>query len=175
MCQQETSVTAALRLTAPRILCRLSDQRVCCSYLVERQHHHKEVLICPSRSRRLSIFEPVSKQWQTQLVTGNPPECTESQCVVGVQGDNGTYEIFMYGGQVPYDMERTVDLGAVWVLSLPAFHWERQPDPLRFGRFMHSCQVIGRQMISTGGIVVTSNIPEDDWYSDYFGGALDPS
>ena len=112
-----------------------------------------------------AMFEPVSKQWKTQPVTGDPPDSTLNQCVVGVQGDNGTYEIFMYGGYVDDDTTATMDLGAVWVLSLPAFHWTKQLDPLGFGRFRHSCQVAGnRQMISIGGQIVTKDVDTIDWF-----------
>lgn len=138
------------------------------------------------------MFEPVSKQWHTQKVTGDHPQFSQSQCVVGLEGDNGTYEasivfnaspelvltpifkIFMYGGLgFGSVLETTINLGAVWVLSLPAFHWERQPDPLRFGRWMHSCQIAptgNRQMISVGGMVATNSIPSDELVD----GTVDP-
>lgn len=112
------------------------------------------------------IFEPVARSWQKQKVTGDYPLFSTDQCVVGLEGDDQTYEIFMYGGRNPdEDVEKTVNLGALWVLSLPAFHWERQSDPVRVGRFYHSCQVAGnsnRQMISAGGIVAMDQVDQDD-------------
>lgn len=47
-------------------------------------------------------------------------------------------------------------MGAVHVLSLPSFHWVKQSHTPDFGRYMHSCNIVGRsQMVSVGGLVVT--------------------
>lgn len=82
-------------------------------------------------------------------MTGEIPTAAGNPCVVGLEGDDATYEIFMYGGIVDESLDSTIDLGAVYVLSLPAFHWTRYPNPFPFGRWVHSCQVVGnRQMVS---------------------------
>lgn len=39
------------------------------------------------------LFEPVSQQWRKQEVSGTPPAPVTNPCVVGVEGDNGTYEV----------------------------------------------------------------------------------
>ena len=39
------------------------------------------------------IYEPISQQWQSQKVTGNLPTKVDNPCVVGVEGDDGTYEV----------------------------------------------------------------------------------
>lgn len=39
------------------------------------------------------MFEPVSQQWRSQVVSGEPPPLAYKPCVVGVRGDNGTYEV----------------------------------------------------------------------------------
>ena len=94
------------------------------------------------------MFDPVSKQWHQQLVSGDAPQSTINPCVAGLEGDSGTYEIFLYGGVNADSTEQTIDLGAVYVLSLPAFHWEKQSNPLPYGRWLHSCEIIGnRQMV----------------------------
>ena len=41
----------------------------------------------------VNIFDPVSRQWKTQEVTGTPPPSSVQSCVVGAQGDNATYEV----------------------------------------------------------------------------------
>ncbi len=78
----------------------------------------------------------------------------------------------MFGGQIGGSPILTEELGAVYVLSLPSFHWIRQPDPLPFGRFGHTCSVIGmRQMVSIGGIVIYNSTDE---LGAFIGGQADP-
>lgn len=56
------------------------------------------------------------------------------------------------------DIKKTVQMGAVYVLSLPSFHWHRQDLTPEFGRYMHSCNVVGkRQMVVVGGRAVTED------------------
>lgn len=58
-------------------------------------------------------------------------------------------------------MNDTVAQGAVYVLSLPAFNWQKQKVTPQFGRYLHSCNVIGnRQMISVGGKVANASESE---------------
>jgi hypothetical protein len=72
-------------------------------------------------------------------------------------------QIFLYGGYagLPNGFESpaypTVAQGLVYVLSLPSFHWIKHNNtPPAFGRWLHSCNVVGsRQMVSIGGKVVT--------------------
>ena len=40
------------------------------------------------------MYDPVSQRWASQEVSGDIPNETENQCVVGAQGDDGTYEVF---------------------------------------------------------------------------------
>lgn len=142
------------------------------------------------------MFEPVSQRWRKQQVTGTPPAPASGQCVVGVQGDNGTYEvsrhahaglrlrrcikgrsstdrhlqIFLHGG-ITGDTTTTVAQGAVWSLTLPAFHWQQHSANATYGRFRHSCNTAAsgsRQMIVVGGAGVTEDstlgsIPRDPW------------
>ncbi len=39
------------------------------------------------------IYEPISRSWQSQTCTGDPPSAVLNPCLVGVQGDNQTYEV----------------------------------------------------------------------------------
>ena len=41
----------------------------------------------------VSIFDPISQEWSSQEVTGAKPSPVLNPCVVGAQGDNGTYEV----------------------------------------------------------------------------------
>ncbi|MCJ1385717.1 hypothetical protein MMC17_008840 [Xylographa soralifera] len=104
----------------------------------------------------VSLYEPLSGLWKTIAVTGTPPHPCYQPCLVGAQGDNGTYEIFMYGGHAAPDWNSTLALATVSVLSLPAFHWQQttsfKPD---HARYAHSCNAINRQMIVTGGNAIT--------------------
>lgn len=110
----------------------------------------------------VSIFDPFSQQWSSQEVSGTKPSPVVDPCVVGVQGDNNTYEIFLYGGNAA-DIEATIAQGAVYVLSLPAFNWQKQDVTPGFGRHLHSCNVIGnRQMVSIGGMVTNSTASSTD-------------
>ena len=39
------------------------------------------------------MYDPVTQRWGNQKVSGEPPNPSEDLCVVGVSGDNGTYEV----------------------------------------------------------------------------------
>lgn len=118
------------------------------------------------------MYEPYSKTWSSQEVSGDIPAVRTFPCVVGAQGDDGTYEIYMFGGSYGSDVAKTVDLSAIYVLSLPSFTWRKAADPT-YGRFVHSCNVAGnRQMISVGGVVFESNTPAISF--QVVGGTADP-
>jgi len=113
----------------------------------------------PLSMDKVYIFDPVSKRWGEQSTSGDNPLPLESHCIVGVQGDSGTYEIFLYGGVVVDSTSETVNAGAVWVLSLPAFHWKKVTNPPYLGRWLHTCEVVGkRQMVVIGGKIATLNV-----------------
>lgn len=44
-------------------------------------------------SDNITIYDPVSKIWHSQVTTGEHPSPRDSFCAVGVQGVNGTYEM----------------------------------------------------------------------------------
>ncbi|KAK3705234.1 hypothetical protein LTR37_013395 [Vermiconidia calcicola] len=105
----------------------------------------------------IPIYEPVSQRWLTQKTSGDIPSPVENPCAVGVDGDDGTYEIFLYGGLAGTDIPNTVEMGAVYVLSLPSFHWQKQSRRPSHGRYRASCNIAGsgtRQMVVYGGQVV---------------------
>ena len=43
----------------------------------------------------ITIYEPTSKTWHYQSATGDIPAGRNGPCTVGVQGDNGTYEMYV--------------------------------------------------------------------------------
>ncbi|KAK5130843.1 hypothetical protein LTR08_001615 [Meristemomyces frigidus] len=109
---------------------------------------------------QIAVFDPHSQTWYTQQASGNDiPEARVFFCSVGVQGDNGTYEIFMYGG-VPdgWDVGATTNATAnsmdeIYVLSLPSFVWFKADYPALNNRYAHTCQVVGkRQLLTFGGV-----------------------
>ncbi|KAG8531938.1 uncharacterized protein KY384_003574 [Bacidia gigantensis] len=104
------------------------------------------------------VFDPISQQWSIQRTTGTKPQAAKNPCVVGVPGDDGTYEIFWYGGRVGEDIVSTVAQGSVFVLSLPSFNWQKQNGTPSTGRWAHSCNAIGnRQMAVIGGTVLNAS------------------
>ncbi|KAF4954315.1 hypothetical protein FGADI_5338 [Fusarium gaditjirri] len=110
----------------------------------------------PVSFTNIIIFDPASKEWYYQQTSGVSPDPRIDFCSVGVQGQNNTYEIFIYGGWNMWN-DKTKAFGDVWVLSLPAFKWFKA-DTDGPKRGMHGCALIGkRQMVSIGG---------NDWGKD---------
>ena len=42
----------------------------------------------------ISMFEPISQQWSAQVASGKAPPPILDPCMVGIQGDNDTYEVW---------------------------------------------------------------------------------
>ncbi|KAI1189260.1 hypothetical protein F5B17DRAFT_428722 [Nemania serpens] len=100
---------------------------------------------------RISMVDPVTKEWHTQTTSGTKPPTIESHCSVGVPGPNGTYEIFLYGGVSDQIRDTSPE---VYVLSLPGFVFFKGPIDAP-PRSDHQCAIVGkgqRQMISVGGV-----------------------
>ncbi|CAG9990552.1 unnamed protein product [Clonostachys byssicola] len=105
------------------------------------------------------LMDPVTMVWYSQTVSGavssSLPTRRMDHCVVGVQGDNNTYEIFMYGGAKDRSNEegKGSAFGDVWVLSLPGFVWHRADGAGINPRTHHACVRAGnRQILSIGGV-----------------------
>lgn len=104
---------------------------------------------------KLWIMDLATNKWYSQAVTGSKPTTREAHCSVGVQGPNGTYEIFIYGGSSSQTSSTSSD---VYVLSLPGFVMFKSPNP-GTPRQNHDCVTIGgnssstsnRQMLVVGG------------------------
>ncbi|KAM0331522.1 hypothetical protein ACHAQA_003199 [Verticillium albo-atrum] len=100
--------------------------------------------------RTVHFFDPVTKDWYSQKTTGPVPVGRDQPCLVGVSGANGTFDIFMYGGQSD---EEDKLFGEIYVLSLPGFVWTKVHDDTSSERAYHACALVGnRQLLSWGGL-----------------------
>ena len=113
-----------------------------------------------------NIFHPATSTWHKQTASGTIPNARARFCSVAAQGDNGTYEIFIYGGHVASpsgepqasntesQRERNIALDEVFVLSLPGFVWAKANYTAATPRVNHACSAAAgnRQMIVTGGL-----------------------
>jgi hypothetical protein len=103
----------------------------------------------------LWIMDLETNKWYSQPVTGSKPTTRERHCSVGVQGLNGTYEIFIYGGASDQTDSTSSD---VYVLSLPGFVMFKSPN-VGTPRQDFTCVTVGkngsstanRQMLVVGG------------------------
>ncbi|KAH0431290.1 kelch repeat protein [Colletotrichum camelliae] len=111
----------------------------------------------------LTFMDPVTKVWYWQVTTGDAPTPRGGFCSVGVEGINGTYDIFVFGGHNP-------ELGAwyddTYVLSLPGFVWTQiKRCEGKLSKTKHACAVIGhRQMLSVGGMGMHGDWSNPDPY-----------
>lgn len=107
----------------------------------------------PAELRHITMYDPVEGAWYSQETTGDAPSVRDGFCLVGAQGSNGTYELFLYGGWIASLGDVYND---VYVLSLPGFHWFKGPSQGQ-PRMDHTCEVIGngsRQMAVVGGLAL---------------------
>lgn len=106
----------------------------------------------------IHLYDPYQDMWYNQSTSGTAPAPRDRFCSVGVMGDNGTYEIFVYGGhqQTSDDSseatERAIAMDQVAVLTIPGFHWLYADYTPTTPRINHACTLTGnRQMIVVGG------------------------
>lgn len=115
--------------------------------------------------QKINIFDPATSSWHNQTASGSIPNARSRFCSVGASGDNGTYDIFIYGGYVASasgepqasdtgaQKQRNIALDEVFVLSLPGFIWTKANYTASTPRVNHACNFAGgRQMIVTGGL-----------------------
>ena len=109
----------------------------------------------------ITLLDPVTKAWYQQTVTGSPLPSVRNRFCSLVASDptplstpNHTYtaEIFMYGGYAGILGSDAVQFDEIWVLSIPAFTWQRIDASQKSARIGHTCHLVGgRQMLSIGG------------------------
>ncbi|KAK3949584.1 hypothetical protein QBC32DRAFT_378245 [Pseudoneurospora amorphoporcata] len=117
----------------------------------------------------VTFFDPVSREWYWQTTTGERPSSREKFCAVGVQGRNGTYEIFIYGGA---DSKTEESYRDVYILSLPGFVWFKAADSSQEKRADPACVVVGkgkRQMLSIGGKEISAKWESADSFPQGLG------
>ncbi|KAL8393536.1 hypothetical protein RB599_005842 [Gaeumannomyces hyphopodioides] len=107
--------------------------------------------------RDVFFYDIATQRSYKQLTSGEPPDSAIGLCAVVAGGKNASsssYEIFLV---VP----ETRDPGAVYILTVPGFHWFKVPydgASRDLNRWRHRCAVDnrgGRQMIAIGGVAGT--------------------
>ncbi|KAH7125761.1 hypothetical protein B0J11DRAFT_606285 [Dendryphion nanum] len=117
----------------------------------------------PRQFGRVTFLDVSSGNWYHQKVGGWIPSWRNRACAVGAQGDNNTYEIFvyagcktaLYGGPSPTEEQKqdNNDSDEIFVLSLPSFQWFKADYVAKASRQGHTCHIIGnRQLLTIGGI-----------------------
>lgn len=99
----------------------------------------------------VSIYDPESDEWWDQSTSGNTPDARKGFCLAGVSSDNGTYEIFMYGGYPGTTGSGAVPYDQIFILTLPAFHWIQVDYVAAHPRHEHTCNAVGGSQILTLG------------------------
>jgi Kelch motif len=120
--------------------------------------------------QKVNIYDLATRSWHTQTTSGTIPNVRSRFCSVGARGDNGTYEVFIFGGYVASatgepqasntdaQKQRNIELDEVLVLSLPGFVWTKADYIAASPRVNHACNIAGnRQMVVTGGLNPASN------------------
>jgi LPXTG-motif cell wall-anchored protein len=123
----------------------------------------------------IAIYDIESGDWFQQVTSGQVPPLRLNFCAAGVEGNNGTYEIFIHGGDVPGGSGAASNIAAldqIYVLSLPSFQWFEADYTPTMARFGHSCHVVGygqRQLLIVGGApsigswIDTNDNVHDQW------------
>jgi hypothetical protein len=100
--------------------------------------------------------------WYQQKTSGDVPSPRIDGCtVIGSAPDNSSHNIYMFGGWDPTKPNTWYD--ELYVLSIPSFTWVKMyhAESARYG---HTCHVVGRQMITTGGRNIRRNVTDYcDW------------
>ena len=100
--------------------------------------------------QHIYIYNPITKTFHSQTATGTRPSPRMQFCSVGTPGNNGSYEIFVFGGFE----QITITSNEVYVLSLPAFVWFKADHTATSPRRAHKCNIVGQggsQMAVIGG------------------------
>ena len=97
------------------------------------------------------VFDPTSGSWYNQTTTGNKPFPRYSICTAGAASSNGTYEIFVYGGDSGRPYTSSVPCDTVNILSMPAFNWFSVAYNPQNPRSGHTCEAVGGGQIAIIG------------------------
>ncbi|KAH8892223.1 hypothetical protein GQ53DRAFT_823023 [Thozetella sp. PMI_491] len=106
----------------------------------------------------ITLYDPFAKQWYWQTTTGNRPTPRHEFCAEGVEGPQGTFEIYVYSG---FSTQSGSLFGDLYVLSLPGFVWFKANYTPTTTRGFSRCAALGdSQMIIIGG---TTGSDPDPW------------
>ncbi|KAH0543684.1 hypothetical protein FGG08_001999 [Glutinoglossum americanum] len=109
----------------------------------------------------ITVYEPVTRQWFHQTTIGDEiPTPREHFCIVGMgEKASGSFEIFIYAGYDGIGRPPSPKYDELWVLTLPAFHYQKADYTSTHGRHGHTCSVIGSRYIFTygGGEMLKNN------------------
>lgn len=110
----------------------------------------------------VDIYDIDGDKWYVQYTSADtdyPPKQLNGCSAIASTG-NGSYEIYIYGGsRVYYGMDEWEKRKHVWVLAIPSFRWFRINRDLAEARWplaAHSCEVVGKYLITLGGIIINA-------------------
>jgi len=104
--------------------------------------------------RKVLVYDSTGDTWYSQPTTvedgGDFPKGRWWFCAVAVSApDSSSHNIYVYGGESP-DSGNTAH-SAMWILSVPSFHWTRvqvtSPAKKSLG-----CTTVGNYMVTYGGV-----------------------
>ncbi|KAF7541257.1 hypothetical protein G7054_g745 [Neopestalotiopsis clavispora] len=112
----------------------------------------------------VSLYDVEADKWLKQNISGQAPERRDRTCLGIANGQNGSTDIYMYGGQ-QMGGENTVNkvFNDIWLLSIPAFTWFKL-NVTGTPRTSHDCVIVGSQLVSVGGMGVKMQFNDpDEW------------
>ena len=103
----------------------------------------------------IDVFDIATSTWYKQSTDGRYPSLRVNPCAVAVSAPDGTStNIYMYGGQNLQPYEDQIQVGDMWILTIPSFSWievdtkDQSVPPARVG---HTCNVWDGQIVVVGG------------------------
>ena len=106
------------------------------------------------------LYDIGAARWFTQQTSGTTPPWRRRFCGgVSWPEDRSSYNIYIFGGAVPYG-EAGTGYADAWILSLPSFTWTLYwPDAPEGRHHSLSCDIINKgQMIVMGGYWPNSSV-----------------
>ena len=103
----------------------------------------------------IDIFDIATSTWYKQTTAGNYPTLRVNPCAVAASAPDGSStNVYMYGGQNLLPYKSQVQVGDMWILTIPSFTWiqvdttGQSVPPARVG---HTCNIWDGQIIVVGG------------------------
>ncbi|ETS81449.1 hypothetical protein PFICI_06451 [Pestalotiopsis fici W106-1] len=114
----------------------------------------------------LSLYDVDADQWLKQKVSGEAPEQRDRTCLSTAHGQNGSLDIYMYGGIQKGGTDQVNKVfDDIWILSIPAFTWFKL-NVTGTQRSWHDCVIIGSQLVSVGGLGAGVRFNESVQFND---------